>query len=536
LPVDFPTLPDGTLFTWFRDSARGHPEATAIEVAGERVRYRELLDLADRLASRLLAVTGRPPAAVGLLATRSLAAYAGYLATLRLAATVVPLNPAYPVARNARMCRCSRVDVIIADDAGADRIADLATRAKARAVTLTTSGRAPWYWQLDAPPYAEPCPDRAGDVAYTLYTSGSTGEPKGVPTRHRNLRDLLGYGIHRYRVGPGARFAQPFELTFDGSVLPMFLAWCTGATLVVPRSEDLLAPCDFVASSRATHWFSVPSVISIAHRQGMLPPASMPELRWSLFGGEQLTLDQAGAWAAAAPHSVIENVYGPTELTVICTGYRLLTDPARWPRTGNGTVPIGPVHPHLESVVLAGDGTAAPEGELCVRGSQRFDGYLDPAHNRGSFVHFDGERATACEDRVVGVDAWYRTGDLVRTGPGGVMLHLGRLDDQVKIRGYRIELGEIESVLRAHPEVHEAVVLAILPAATGSTPVLHAVYTGGSVDPADLAALAAERLPPYMHPEHYRRVDGLPVNPNGKVDRRRLAADLAGTDQLARPG
>ncbi|HET8662373.1 MAG TPA: AMP-binding protein [Micromonosporaceae bacterium] len=514
-----------TLFTRFRDSAVRHPELPAVEVAGQAVRYRELLDLAERLAGRLAAVAGRRPAAVGLLTVRSLAAYAGYLAALRIGATVVPLHPELPVARNARMCRSAGVAAIVVDDAGA---AQLAAQVGAAVLALRSGGGTPWYWSLDTLPLTEPYRGRPEDVAYTLFTSGSTGEPKGVPIRHRNFDHYLTYCIDRYGVGPGARFAPAFELTFDGSVFGMFVTWCSGATLVVPGPEDLLAPARFVTARQVTHWFSVPSVVSIAQRQRMLPPAGMPELRWSLFGGEQLTFDQARAWAAAAPRSVIENLYGPTELTISCTGYRLPADPAGWPATPNGTVPIGPVHPHLEKVVLTGDGPTGGEGdgELCVRGSQRFDGYLDPADNQGRFVHVAAGQARPCDDPVVPGDAWYRTGDRVRVDAGGVMVHLGRLDDQVKIRGYRIELGEIESVLREHPKILDAVALAF----PADSPALHVVYTGEPVDPAELAALAGERLPPYMLPAHYRHVDELPVNVHGKVDRRRLAAELGGPE------
>jgi amino acid adenylation domain-containing protein len=523
--------PEGTLFSWFRAAVSRHPEATAIEVAGESVRYRELLDLAERLASRLRSVAGRPPTAVGLLATRSLAAYTGYLATLRLAATVVPLNPAYPVGRNARICRLAGLDTVVADDSGAGALAGLTEATGAAPVTLAAGGRSPWYWQLDAPRYAEPYRGRAEDVAYTLFTSGSTGEPKGVPIRHRNLAEYLPFCIDRYAAGPGSRFSQAFELTFDGSIFSLFVAWCSGGTLVVPQRDDLLDPPRFASSRALTHWFSVPSVISITRRLGGLPPASMPELRWSLFGGEQLSLDLARAWARAAPHSVVENLYGPTEMTVTCTGYRLPVDPARWPVTGNGTVPIGQPNPHLESIVLTGAGAAGPEGELCLRGSQRFDGYLDPVYNQGRFVHFDGERARPSAGPAVPAGTWYRTGDRVRIGPDGVLVHLGRLDHQVKIRGYRIELGEIESVLRSHPKVLDVVVLAI----PENAPTLHAVYTGEPVDAAELARLAGERLPWYMHPAHYQRIDALPLNANGKIDRLRLAAEL-GRDQVARPG
>ena len=515
-----------TLFGRFRDCALRHPEQPAIEVAGQTVRYRELLDLVGRLAGRMRTATGRHPAVVGLLATRSLAAYAGYLAALRSAAVVVPLHPEFPVARNARMCRASRVDVVVADDAGAAQLATLTARTGAAALALRSGGGTPWYWSLDTPPLVEPYQGRPDDVAYVLFTSGSTGEPKGVPIRHRNFDEYLTYCIDRYAVGPGARFAPAFELTFDGSVFGMFVAWCSGATLVVPKPEDLLGPPRFVTARRITHWFSVPSVISIAQRQRTLPPASMPELRWSLFGGEQLTFDQARAWAAAAPGSVVDNLYGPTEVTISCTGYRLPADQARWPATPNGTVPIGPIHPHLENVVLTEDGRAGQEGELCVRGSQRFDGYLDPADNGGSFVHLDGQASDdAGPSAGVPADAWYRTGDRVRVGADGVMVHLGRLDDQVKIRGYRIEPGEIESVLREHPKILDAVVLAV--PTTGVAPTLYAVYTGEPVDPAELAAVAGERLPSYLRPAHYRQVDELPVNANGKVDRRRLATELS---------
>lgn len=514
--------PEGTLYSWFRDSALRHPETTAIEVAGETVRYRELLDLVERLASRLVGAAGRRPAAVGLLVARSLAGYAGYLAALRLAATVVPLNPEFPVDRNARMCQRSQVATVVADEAGAAQRDELAGRVGAAAVTLDSGGGRPWYWALDTAPWSDPYDGGPEDVAYTLFTSGSTGEPKGVPIRHRNLGEYLAYCIDRYEVGPGARFSQAIELSFDGSVFGTFVTWCSGGTLVVPRPEELLAPPRLVTSRRLTHWCSVPSVISIARRSRTLDPASMPGLRWSLFGGEQLTLDQARAWAAAAPHGIIGNLYGPTELTVGCADYRLPADPAQWPDTPNGTVPIGRVYPHLESVVLTEDGRPGPEGELCVRGSQRFDGYLDPAHDRDSFVHFDGERARVIGDPAVPAGAWYRTGDRVRAGPDGVLVHLGRLDDQVQIRGHRVELGEIESVLRGHPKVLDVVVLAV----PATAPVLHAVYTGEQVPDTELAALAGERLPPYLRPEHYRRVDALPVTPNGKVDRRRLAAEL----------
>jgi amino acid adenylation domain-containing protein len=384
-------------------------------------------------------------------------------------------------------------------------------------VELRSAGRRPWYDALPPRSQHAAAADRDA-VAYTLFTSGSTGTPKGVPIRHRNLARYLAYAIDRYEVGPGSRLSQTFELTFDPSVFDMFVAWCSGATLVVARPDDLMTPVRFVNDNEITHWFCVPSVASLAMRLRALRPGCMPDLRWSLFCGEQLTLGQARAWAQAAPASVLENLYGPTELTVTCTGYRLPRDREQWPRTSNDTVPIGAVYAHLDGVLLDGDGLEAVEGELCVRGPQRFDGYLDAAQDEGRFVRHEGQRTSAPAGPPA-PDDWYRTGDRVRL-EDGALVHLGRLDDQVKLHGYRVELGEIEAVLRAHGAVHDVVVLAL-----GKGPQLHAVYTGDGVDERELAELVRGRLPAYMSPRRYVRVDRLPLNANGKIDRRALAAE-----------
>ncbi|MFI5844845.1 amino acid adenylation domain-containing protein [Catenuloplanes sp. NPDC051500] len=507
-----------TLLHGFLETARRHPDAPALRVAGRELTYAELLDSAERLATRLVALRGRPPRVVGLCASRSLTAYVGYLAALRLAATVVPLSPTAPAERLRRTCAHAGVDALLADDAGL-RVAEAA--AGPVALLHLPDGPEHHRFEASAERWAEECAAGPDDVAYTLFTSGSTGTPKGVPVRHRNVVPYVSYCAEAYEVGPGARLSQTFELTFDPSVFDMFVAWLSGALLVVAAPGDAMAPVRYVNDNAITHWFSVPSVISLARRLRGLRPGSMPGLRWSLFAGEQLTLAQARAWADAAPHSTVENLYGPTELTVTCTRYRLPADPARWPHTSNGTVPIGRIHPHLEGVLLTADGAAADEGELCVRGSQRFDGYLDPAQNQGRFADHDGRR-TVPAGALPGPQSWYRTGDRVRQ-EDGELVHLGRLDDQVKIHGYRIELGEIESVLRRHPELRDVVVLA-LPTGAGEIE-LHAFYTCEQPAEVELAALVATHLPPYMAPARYHRVELFPVNSSGKVDRRRLAAD-----------
>jgi amino acid adenylation domain-containing protein len=513
-----------TLFSLFAESARHHPGQPAIDLAGTEVSCARLSGMAEQLAAWIVAQHQSVPSRIGLLASRSLTAYAGYLATLRLGSTVVPLNPAFPPARNLAIAARAGLGLLLADDTGASQLPQLADSASSVCVLTDQalgglSGK------------AAPQPHRASphDIAYILFTSGSTGVPKGVPIRHRNVSWYLNRQIARLAAGPGCRFSQIFDLTFDPSVFDLFVAWGSGATVVVPQRDELLTPVEYAAQRAITHWFSVPSLISLAHRFRALTPGSMPGIRLSLFAGEPLTIQQARWWSDAAPNSALENLYGPTELTITCTGYRLPADRGQWPRTSNGTVPIGTLHPGLQGVVLDDRGRSAGLGELCVRGPQRFDGYLDPAANQGTFVSF--ERGSLATARVypghpgLTWQHWYRTGDRVQVAADGQLVHLGRTDDQVKIHGYRVELGEIEAVIREHPCVDEAVVLA-QPGLDGQMR-LHAAYTGHPVPPTELAWLISARLPGYMRPRDFTHLPQLPVNGTGKTDRRYLAELLA---------
>jgi amino acid adenylation domain-containing protein len=510
----FPEDQVNSLYDVFCAARATYGGQVALEIGSERFTFANLHELAERLAGvALRACDGRPPDRVGVLGTRTPAAYVGYLAGQRLGATVVPLNPDYPPARNAVIADASRLDVVLAD-ADAPHI-----RLNAPSVPVRLGELA----GADGPDRGLPV-TRADDPAYLLFTSGSTGSPKGVPILQRNVLSFLHTVLPRYAVGPGCRLSQAFDLTFDPSVFDMFVAWGTGATLVVPSREDLLSPVRFVAERRLTHWFSVPSVISYGQRTRRLTPGSMPTLRWSLFAGEQLTLSQARAWRAAAPHSVLENLYGPTELTVTCTRHRLASDPADWPRTPNDTVPIGRLHPGLEHLVLDAAGRPAAEGELVVRGAQRFPGYLDPADNLDRFLLFDGAAATPYAGRTPLTDRhWYRTGDRVRE-IDGELIHIGRLDQQVKLRGYRVELGDIEAALRQQPGIREAVVIA-LPTGNGELD-LHAAYTGTRYDTQRLTEAISARLPAYMIPRRLTAIPRLPLNHNGKVDRQALSSML----------
>ncbi|RSM47355.1 D-alanine--poly(phosphoribitol) ligase [Amycolatopsis balhimycina DSM 5908] len=500
-----------TLYQWFAASAAEHADAPALEVGARTLTYAELRDLAGHIAAEAVDALGAVPARIGVLAERSVLTYAGYLAAQRLGSTVVPLNPAFPTERNRMIAEAAGLDLLLTEDARAGLgVPEL---------VMAEPG--------DGSPRTPP-ESRTGDLAYILFTSGSTGQPKGVPIRHRNVCAYLGHVVPRYGMAPGSRVSQTFDLTFDLSVFDMFTAWAGGATLVVPSREDLLAPVRFVAEKQLTHWFAVPSMVSYAQRLRSLRPGSMPSLRWSLFCGEPLTTQQAEAWQRAAPGGVVENLYGPTELTISCAEFRLPADPADWPVTANGTVPIGRLYPSVNHIVLNEQGRPAVEGELCARGPQRFPGYLDPAANEGRFYHFGPGDETARPhgpDDELDDDAWYRTGDRV-SWQDGSLVHMGRSDQQVKVQGYRVELGEIEAVLRDQEAVRDAIVLA-LPGSGGTTE-LEAVCTGQGLDPDELLAAVAGRLPGYMVPRRLSVLDTLPLNVNGKIDRSALTAEAIG--------
>lgn len=457
-----------TLYQWFARSVRRYPDTIALEVGDRALTYRELDACSADVAAYLLRTHGTPPRRVGLLASRSLIAFAGYLGVTRLGATVLPLNPAYPLARNRLMLEAAPCDVVLDDS-----------------VEVGTTGDVPD--DLSA----------LDDVAYLLFTSGSTGRPKGVPIKHRHVSPFIEHNIARFEVGPGARLSHTFDLTFDPSVFDLFVAWGSGATLVCPQRTELLDPLRYIADRRLTHWYSVPSVITTAERLGTLG-RRVTGLHHSAFIGEQLTLRQAARWHAAAP-SVITNTYGPTELTIACADYRLPADRADWPATSNDTVPIGSPYPFLAAAVQ--------DGELCVRGPQRFDGYLNPLDDAGRFT----------------ADGHYRTGDRVQWEQGR-LVHLGRTDHQVKISGYRVELGEIETVLGRHPDVADAVVIA---STVDGSVRLDAWYRGAEVPERELTRWLRGRLPLHMVPRRFRHMAQFPLNANGKTDRAALALEAS---------
>ncbi|MEO3927792.1 AMP-binding protein [Micromonosporaceae bacterium B7E4] len=494
--------PRRMLHEWFTAGLATAPDRVALRIGRQEWTYAELDDVARRWAGGLTAGGART---VGILATRSIESYAGLLATLYAGATAVPLSPGFPAARTCRMAAMAGIDTLIADRSAAATLPHLEAALPGLRV---------------AAPAATPLgtlPRAAYDgAAYVLFTSGSTGRPKGAPVTHANMDSFLRYNLDRYDIGPDDVCSQTFDQTFDLAMFDLFVAWGAGAAVVSTPPQVFTALPEFLAAERVTFWFSVPSAIEVVRRRGGLTPGAMPTLRWSLFCGEALRLTDAQDWQRAAPGSMVENLYGPTELTIACSAHRLSDQSAEL--AVHGVVPVGTPYPHLRYRITE-DGADGTEGELCVTGPQMFPGYLDPADDQGRFYDGDGVR-------------WYRTGDRVRQLANAELGYLGRMDRQVKVRGYRVELDEVEWHAGQLPGVERAVAVAF--EAAGRTE-LAMFYVG--TPGLDIRRSIASILPGYMVPRLCHDVDALPHSANGKIDRAALAVrarDLLVGEQVAR--
>ncbi|WP_405915777.1 non-ribosomal peptide synthetase [Streptomyces sp. NBC_00728] len=477
------------------DVAAARPDATALVYGEEHLSYRQLIERADALAARLRARGVRPGFRVGLLLPRSADQGLAALAVLRAGGAYVPLDRAHPDDRLRYMVECSGTGLLLTAGATADRAAELGVPC------LRVDRPDP----AEEPPVASGPAPGARDLAYVLFTSGSTGRPKGVAVEHRALVNLAMAARHSFPVTAEDRVLQFVAFGFDVAVSDLFFPWVAGAELHVPHEDERLgeALLHRLRDSRITYVFLPPSAAML------LPDVTgeLPDLRTLAVGGESCPAELVER--LHAPGRRIVNAYGPSEVTV-------------YSHTGD-LVPGGPV---VLGRSVAGaryyvlDDRLRPvpvgvTGEIYIAGAGLARGYIgQPGLTAERFVADPyGDSGTRM----------YRSGDLGRVDAHGVLTYLGRSDLQVKLRGVRLELGEVESLLAAHPDVRIA---AATVRGTGGEQRLVAYVVGrdGCEPPADeaLRAHLAERLPAFMVPELFVRLDELPLSSNGKIDRSRL--------------
>ena len=483
----------------FEEQARRTPGATAV-VSGDRsISYGELNTRANRLAHHLISLGVTAESRVAMLITRSIDAVVSMLAVLKAGGVYVPLHPDYPA---------DRIRFLMGDTGALVMLTDREMRAKAEVAGI------PVIVADDEPALAglpAENPGRTvepGQLAYTMYTSGSTGEPKGVAVTHHNIVSFA--ADRHWRGGAHERVLFHSPHAFDAATYEVWVPLLGGGQVVL--SEGRLT-AQLVRRSVAEHGvtaiFLTTALFNVFAEE---LPECFAGLREVWTGGEAASIPAMERVRAHCPGTVLLNVYGPTETTTFAT-CREMTPVL----IAAGSAPIGKPLDDTRSFVLDRHLRPVPAGvpgELYLAGGGLARGYLGrPGRTAERFV----------ADPFGSGERLYRTGDLVRWSQDGDLEFLGRSDDQVKIRGFRLEPGETEAALRAHPDVAEAHVRAHRPETGGAYLVAYLVAVGGRVvTTAELGEFLAKSLPAYLVPAAFMVLPELPLNANGKVDRAAL--------------
>ncbi len=509
--------------------AQARPEATALVFKRTRLTYAALEEASNRLARALNEAGCRRGDRVGLLMPKMPAAIVAMLGALKADAIYVPMDPASPAARQARVLEVSDCRCILAAGPVGQNLRDTLA-----AATLTQRPMIGWLDE-DPPPDVHPVfslrdlsacsatppayANTDGDVAHILFTSGSTGVPKGVMITHASVVHLLRWAAAYFGIVHTDRISQHPPLRFDVSTFDVFGTLWAGAELhLVPPELNLLPHklAQFIRDARLTQWFSVPSVLNLMANFDVVGQDDFLSLRRVLFAGEPLPTPTLIHWMRRLPHVQFTNLYGPTETTIVSSYYTLL----RCPSDEREPIPIGTACAGEELLILDSQLQPVASGEvgdLYIRGVGLSPGYWrDPEKTRSAFLPYsDG---TGPQDRI------YKTGDLARRGADGLYYFVGRADTQIKSRGYRIELGEIEAALHSLEGLRESAVVAIQSEGFEGWLICCAYVPAPGKDVStkslrkDLAAL----VPGYMLPARWMRYDVLPKNDNGKIDRPQL--------------
>ena len=484
----------------FAEQATRTPDAVALARGAERMTYAQLQQASTRLARHLQSLGVGPEVRVATYLERSFDQVVAVLGILEAGGTYVPMDPSWPAERLRRMLEDARPGALV-------------THERTGALPVAP-GSLPTVW-LDRERETltrmsvEPVSSGIGpdSVAYVIFTSGSTGRPRGVQVTHRGLSSLVEAQRRVYGLGASDRCLQFASCSFDASIYELTLALGAGATLVVASRDEVLpgAPLTRLMREESLTAATLPPTAL-----GVMDAADFPSLRTLMVAGEACHASQVAAWA---PGRRFFNAYGPTETTVWATVAACTADGRR--------PAIGQAVPAMRTWVLDAALRPVPlgaPGELYLAGPALARGYLGaPDVTADRFIPDPFSREPGAR--------LYRTGDRVRQRASGELEFLGRVDRQVKIRGHRIEPGELEAVLAAHPGVQE---VAVVPREdTPGEPRLVAYVVARAsqpLEPVELRAFAATRLPEALVPSTFVQLPALPLSPNGKVDRAALPA------------
>ena len=514
--ADYPT--DRCIHELFLDHARANGEKTAVVFEERSLTFRELAEQSGDVALYLQTLGVRPDSIVGLCLERSLEMMLGMYGVVRAGGAYLPLDPDYPDERLAFMLADSQAKIVLTQARFAGRIEGMKS-AGVRVVALDTQLPAIRLWASAVKERGAKLEElvKPDNLCYVIYTSGSTGNPKGVLTEHRPLVNRLNWMQKQYSLDTGDIVLQKTPYSFDVSVWEFFWPMIAGAGVVfaAPHGhKDVQYLESLIESAGVTTLHFVPSML---HSFLETSTTTCARVKRIFCSGEALDKESADAYPSRFPNAALFNLYGPTEAAIDVTAYPCV------PGSELPFVPIGAPIDNTQIHILDSYGKLQPigvPGELYIAGDGLARGYLNrPELTRERFVSnpfSPGKRM-------------YKTGDLARWLDNGVIQYLGRIDTQTKIRGFRIETGEIEACLNQFPGVAES---AVVPQGSGSDKRLVAFYRASEVQKKPMAQLAnedlrthlARHLPEYMIPAAFVSLPEIPLNSNGKVDRRALAA------------
>ncbi|WP_228979337.1 non-ribosomal peptide synthetase [Streptomyces sp. DH12] len=511
-------LPQVLLGDDFVARARSAPDAPAVLTSSGTVTYGELLARAARAAAWLRERGVARDELVGLVMHRGPEQIVGILAVVLAGGAYLPVDAGLPAARQEYMLRDGRVRCVLTNAGWSD------PQGEREVLPLDVS----------APPAGDPAevPERLpgsdpGDLAYVLYTSGTTGAPKGVMVSHLNVANVVADCHGRFSIAASDRFFAISAFTFDLSVWDVFGALSAGAALVMPDRDKAVDPGHWLELCRrfgVSVWNSVPAIVNLLHDQAAAQADVPPALRLVMMSGDRVPPALPAALRRLKADVEVVSLGGPTETTI----WNIL-HPVGPHEDGSESIPYGRPNANNRAYVLDRDGLDAPDwvtGEICAAGTGLARGYWGDEERTAERFFADAARG----------ERMYRTGDLGRYLPDGEIAILGRSDFQIKVNGYRIEAGEVETRLVAVDGVAKAVVAGV-PGARGDRLVAHVVPAGAErPSPAVLRTALRADLPDYMVPSVFVWHDELPLTRNGKVDRARLARSPVDGEEPAPAG
>jgi len=511
----------------FDNTAIKYENKVALYFQSENITYGDLYHSCNQLANCLIRIGVKRGDRVLYILDRSINSIKAKLAVLKADAIYVPLDKDTPQARFREIFGDCIPSVIICDNSTLNKVSTLLKTStyEPKIVILDSKEDSPYQneefiWKEDISMEANNAPGYSNidkDIAYILYTSGTTGKPKGVMVSHQNIFNYINWAIDYFDISERDNILSTSPFHFDMSVFDIYCALMSGAALEIASSQNLLYPIriiNIIDKRKISLWKAVSSLFAYFVKVKALKPDRMRSLQKIIFSGEPLPTKYLIEWMKTYQDKIFYNAYGPSECTGISTIYKVENIPV----DVNDAVPIGKACANTEIFAQHKDGSIAEAGEvaeLFIRTSSLSCGYWDDGDKTNkAFVTNPLNRSF--DEKV------YRTGDLVKKLPDGNYLFVGRKDDQIKYMGYRIELGEIDSALRTIDFINDAATIAINVQGKDEMEIISYIESNNSVDLEATWERLDQILPKYMLPHKIQTINSFPRSENGKVDRKSL--------------